>query len=209
MDIVCPWFSGGRLDLVCLFVCVCLSVQHNTQHQVCVVNLFVFSLSFPQHSRTLDYPECLHSLAAWRSAEFAFMLREQEGERESGERRTKQRLWVCMCMRKSALYFCVMEKYNWGEEPKNLPDLLTKQHFLIQQTKKQPEKPAPPSIHWKPHYNNKSSWLKWLWKVKMNHWQRLINPLETRSQETFPTLFEIPTAGFKVSPKADLLCLCC
>lgn len=69
-------------------VCVILCVQNHAQHQVCFVFWDFFSppLLFPLPPRTLDYPECLCSLAAWRSAEFAFVHQEREGKRRKEDK---------------------------------------------------------------------------------------------------------------------------
>lgn len=47
---------------------------------------FFSPLLFPLPPRTLDYPECLSTLAAWRSAEFAFVHREREGKRRKEDK---------------------------------------------------------------------------------------------------------------------------
>lgn len=81
-----------------------------------------------------DYPECLCFLAAWRSAEFAFILKEREGEKRNEDKAE------IMCVRarvrvregEFSSHMFMRRKKTEGRKnkkpPKN-PDLLTK-HFL-------------------------------------------------------------------------------
>lgn len=68
-------------------MCVCLCVYKIMHCIKCVLFFGIFSpLLFPLPPRTLDYPECLSTLAAWRSAEFAFVHREREGKRRKEDK---------------------------------------------------------------------------------------------------------------------------
>lgn len=90
---------------------------------------FWLPLSFPVPSHTPDYPECLYSLVALRSAELAFT----HGEREGGNEDKAEIMSVCVrvvgCVRLHLMFVCA-EKGELGEEKKNLPDLLTEQVFF-------------------------------------------------------------------------------
>lgn len=160
MDTVSQCFSSERLDLICVCVCVCVLV-YNTMHSIKCVLWFVsftpFFLSFFSHpGLPRMQPGGLLSLP-----EFAFTSKRG---RERGEKRTKQRLWVCMCVRVAVsvwvhLMFVCVGKGELGEEKKKKKstwpaDKAAFSKYSNKEKNNMPgylpaPKPAPPSIHGK------------------------------------------------------------
>lgn len=105
--------AGGWIWCVCLCFCV-YKIMHCIK---CVLFFGIFSpLLFPLPPRTLDYPECLSTLAAWRSAEFAFVHREREGKRRKEDKAEIMSVCVCACGSEcvSALNVCGGKRRTGG-----------------------------------------------------------------------------------------------
>lgn len=136
---LCFFFSAHECIFLCFELDVVLFWRTTTSMSCDFCGSFWLPLSFPVPSHTPDYPECLHSVVALRSAELAFT----RGEREGGNEDKAEIMSVCVrvvgCVRLHLMFVCA-GKGELGEEKKNLPDLLTEQFFfffyLCQQRKK-------------------------------------------------------------------------
>lgn len=91
-----PWFrSRGRL----FYVLVCARVA---SRMCCDGGSLTKSLLSLLPSLTHDYPECLHSLAALRSAEFAFTHKGWAG----GDKAEIMGVRVCVCVYVHSVFVC-------------------------------------------------------------------------------------------------------
>lgn len=130
------WWETGFSLFACICARVCVFSVYDIMHSIKCV-LLVFPFSFPLPSRTLDYPECLSSLAAWRSAEFASTQRERR--REGGRERKEDKaeiMSVCVCVWMCTLNVCLCRRRRTEREKKIYLTCWQSSIFQIQQQEK-------------------------------------------------------------------------